>query len=446
MNRRCSLFLILVVGMGMGAVVPADPPVVIEPNWKIRFQQDIGQNAYAFVPGVDIDKDGFREFVAIGRNPQQDTIYIFESTGNDSYSQVWAAPRLGDDVLERGPLAVGDSDGDGYLEIVVGDSGKTNDYDLVLVYEFDPALAGGQIAGGQNPPPEPSTVLKLGLLGEATTDTRPSAIQVADWDQDGKNEIIVGTVNAEDRSLVIYESTGGNAYADPIIIPVENGISALSPVADIDGDGDLELVVLALNQIVLVMSWDGVGEPEIESYLTFDPTATNSTQGWIALGDLDGNGTLEIIVSDAGIYTVRVYEAIGPDTYATDEEGGVFATGDRPDTLIYAKIPGQKGGSIIWGYDLGDKEEIFIADHIGPEGSFTTADFTPMRVLVDIPEEPEALAFFGEPGTLDGDGYVDLIFGMRSASAEEGEGDEEIYVVEYTGASLDTAVDSWILH
>ena len=197
------------------------------------------------------------------------------------------------------------------------------------------------------------------------------------------------------------------------------------------------------NQISLVLSWDGTAEPVIESYLTFDATAGSSSQGWVILPDIDGNGTKEIVITDSGARVLWIFEATGPDTYTTDAPEGLFSTGDRHDNCAFFNTSGSGSGTLVWGYDVGDIEEIFIADHIGAEGSFTEDDFTPMRVFVDIPEEPESMVFFGEPGTLDGDNAGDFLFGMRSASAEEGEGDEDIYVVEFTGG---TGVPIWHLH
>ncbi|MFH1738005.1 MAG: VCBS repeat-containing protein, partial [bacterium] len=236
------VFLTVAMFVLFTAAVYADPPSVVEPGWEIRYSYDIGQNAYAFVPGVDIDGDGHREFVAVGRNPQQEDIFIFEATGDNSYELVWSGMRLGDAVLERGPIAVADTDNDGRMEVIVGDSGESNDYDLVLIYEFDPTLNGGQL-GPDNPPFDPTVVLEVGFLGDGTADSRVNAVQVGDLDNDGNKEVIIGTVEELDRSLIIYESTGDNTFAEPAMALVETGICSLSPVADIDGDGEMEIVV-----------------------------------------------------------------------------------------------------------------------------------------------------------------------------------------------------------
>ncbi len=423
----------------------AEPPFTVEPDWHIRFGFDAKQNIYGFAAGMDMDHDGLKEFAAIGRDAGKDDIFLFEATGNDSYELVWSSKRLGNAVLESGALAVGDSDGDGNLEIVVGDNDEAHESDCVLIFEYDPALNGGQL-GEDNPPINPSVILEVGSLIDPTKDSLPNSVIVGDLDDDGKGEVIIGS-KADTNGLIIYESTGDNSYGEPLVPDLGIGVADLTDVFDFDNDGEMEIAVHYRTQEISIFSWDGGGDLSEEAYLL--NLAGASDQGRIDAGDLDGNGTLEVIVAySQPTYAIFVIDSPAPNVYEVDDEAGLFVTGDRPDVLTYINTTGDDHGSIVFGYDVGDDEEIFITDHVGGMGSFTGSDFTAKRVLVDVSEEPEGLAYAGQSGTLDGDGFVDLIFGMRSASAGEGEGDEDLYVVEYTGASVDplNPVELWMLH
>jgi outer membrane protein assembly factor BamB len=121
---------------------------------------------------------------------------------------------------------------------------------------------------------------------------------VADVDGDGDNEIIVpradmliawGPDGAVEWEL---ETGGGRIWSSPV-------------VADLDADGELEIAIAAREQIFVV---DGRGQPEPGS-----PFAWEDELRSLAAGELDGDPQLELVVAPAHGGPTDVMHAFDPD-------------------------------------------------------------------------------------------------------------------------------------
>jgi hypothetical protein len=127
---------------------------------------------------------------------------------------------------------------------------------------------------------------------------------LADIDGDGKEEIIVPT---QDAKLYVFNETGGNEPNWPFSLP--NYAGGGVAIGDVDNNGDLELVVttrntgetycLNHNATVMWQTW-------INTNLFFNPSP--------ALADLTGDGKLEAIVpaSNGRLYAIQYNGAAAP--------------------------------------------------------------------------------------------------------------------------------------
>lgn len=242
---------------------------------------------------ADLDGNGSLE-VVVGTlaSDWQGQVYVWESDGTDfigtnpfagTHGSIWTSPAIGDidadpayeiliaseggvvyawnhdgtGVLDAGGVfaklggaqqgirsspALGDIDGDGLLEVVVGSEFAYGLQDTVYAWNHDGT---GALAGGAH---------VLGLVGEAF-DLAPSSPALGDVDGDGRQEVLIG---AEDGRLHAWHADGTTLEGWPVRTRL--GIFAAPGIADLDGDGDVEVFIASYD--ARVHAWDLPGDPE----------------------------------------------------------------------------------------------------------------------------------------------------------------------------------------
>jgi hypothetical protein len=186
----------------------------------------------------------------------------------------------------------GDLDGDGDLDALIGNEvGDLHFFantGTVQAPAFAPALT--------NP-------FGLGDVGES------AAPAVADLDADGDADILAG---ASSGNVVLFANVGtkaAQAFLGPVPIPEVEG-RASPTFGDIDGDGDLDALIgfsLADGGMTLFRNTGTASAPR------FEETGVANPAGLVppvygdptpALADLDGDGDLDVVAgSQAGVFT-----------------------------------------------------------------------------------------------------------------------------------------------
>ena len=431
-----SVHLFLVVGLLLALPVAVAQALTPGTGWNERTVNDgdISQDAIAVVSGYDIDSDGNGEFVVLlaeGGVVGADDVLIFEATGDNTYSKVWGV-NFDDDPgngATRG-LFVGDSDGDGNVEIIVGQM----DPDNILIYEYS---GSGQITDGTNPSETPAT------LSVANT---VKGIIVTDLDQDGSNEIIAATIDGT-NGLYLFESTGNDSYGSAVTHDVvaqegsDDGASGLAGVnVDLDGDGAREIAVTGQDDRLHIFTFDGTAFTE--EFTSGDlgdesPGTPQPDLNFVVVYNLDQAGRPEIIISNQRDDEIYVFEGTGTNTYskdATDE--AIDNGGENMNAVLAGNLVGDSKGEIYYEDGSGD---VSYREFTGSVGSFTAADFGAEQTLASA----GGTVFYGigygngsSNGTLaslDGDNYRDIVLVRNSGTGNE------IYVLE-SQASKPTAV------
>lgn len=183
--------------------------------------------------------------------------------------------------------ALGDLDGDGDLDLIVGD-----DRGQLLVFENLRDGPAGPLFSAFTVDP----------FGGATTNA-VGGVAIADIDGDGLQDVVVGSSSSDLRffrntgtaSAPVYEeATGGDNPFDGIF-----GYSFTAPIlGDIDGDGDIDLF---LGHYGSVRYYENIGDEQNPVFVLSDSPVTDYP-GQVqrgALGDIDGNGDLDLIGADA---------------------------------------------------------------------------------------------------------------------------------------------------
>jgi WD40 repeat protein len=120
-----------------------------------------------------------------------------------------------------------------------------------------------------------------------------SSPALADLDGDGELEIVVGS---NEGKLYVFNRDGSTVPGFPTT--AEEPIRSSPAVADLDGDGKLDVVVGSDDD--MLYAWNSLG-----GHLPGFPRLTSNDVGSSpAIGDLDGDGSPEIVVGsdDRGIY------------------------------------------------------------------------------------------------------------------------------------------------
>ena len=229
--------------------------------------------------------------------------------------------------------------------------------------------------------------LPTDALGGLSMDAKP-----ADLDADGDLDIVIAN---EFRPNILLVNDGAGRFTDGSDrLPAAEHDSEDVGIADFDGDGDLDVIVVTeddqTNEFYLN---DGSG--------TFtdagDRWPVSGTSNAVVVVDLTGDGAPDILVGNNGQNVALVNDGSGQFTDATAER--LPARDDVTQDLELGDVDGDGDLDLIVGNE--DDNRLLINDG---RGVFSDApDAIPLR---DAPEETREADF----GDVDGDGDLDLLF------------------------------------
>jgi hypothetical protein len=292
-------------------IIAAESHDLLPHNAKVHVFENTGDNDYQEVwhsgndlDGMEItsnflgdaDNDGKREIIiGAGYHWSNCKLRVYENTGDNAYQEVWNSGNTTGDSVAEG--TVGDTDGDGKMEIIVGSGGierevhvfeniGDNSYDLVTT-----------ISGFGNSP----------------------QVVIGDQDNDGSMEIIVGSQEGE-WAVRVFEHTGligDNAYAEVWNSGTLDGRIYQPAIGDQDHDGKREIIAPCLDAC-RVYVFENTADNDYQEAWNSGNVIGGLIQ-YIAAGDQDGDGKGEIIVPsyDGKVY---VFENPGPPTITVEIE------------------------------------------------------------------------------------------------------------------------------
>ena len=252
----------------------------------------------------------------------------------------------------------------------------------------------------------------------AATDTLD--VEFIDVDADGDLDLFVveGTASPAPRPNLLCINDGAGNFANETFSRLPPGAANSTEVeaADVDGDGDLDLIVANLGANQLILN-DGAGfftDVSATNLPAPDPNFLNDISAEARFADVDGDGDPDLLVSNENPFDPT---GGGQNRLLLNDGSGVFvdATAGRLPTAI-----DQTAGFAVGDIDTdGDLDLIVV--NIGSNRVLLNdgAGFFTDETAILHPGDPGRSSRKGVLGDIDGDACLDLVVGNSRAEPNE---------------------------
>jgi VCBS repeat protein len=274
----------------------------------------------------DVNGDGIPDLLAVGH--LSNALFVRLGLGGGQFAPLVKYP-----LRNHGNrLVVADLNRDGYADVVVSHDGSGAP---IFVTAFLGSSTG-----------ELHSVWELGTSYFTTED-----IATGDFDGDGKIDVAIA-MNDNRAAVMVLRGLGTGAFAAPVFLPplsespgISDGTTGLA-VGDVNRDGRDDIIVACFsltNQLVIRLSTGASFTDPVSIPLT-SPID-------VALGDLDGDGKLDLIASNIESGSLSLLRGNGDGTFRTPVD---VAIGPEPVSLAVADFDGD---------GLADVAVTSLADH-----------------------------------------------------------------------------------
>lgn len=345
----------------------------------------------------DVNGDGFPDIVvACGTccgskpDPKSGHVIALLGDGRGNFRPAPGSPiKVGSSVRK---LALGDINGDKILDIVAAEH---DSHDLTILLGDG---AGRFTKRGGTPPCVMTGPIKNPADGTmAIPRAHTHEVALADVNGDGRLDILATSVSAHGVAVLLNQSDGSFAHAAGSPFRIRTPYDAIA-TADLNGDGKIDIVVPSIaGSAVNILLGDGTGAfaPAAGS-----PIKVGERPGYVAVGDCNGDGKIDVFVTHDDVTTMDVLlnDGAGHFSPAAGSPLSVSVKG-----FLWGIAPADFNGDgqldLALGNGPGDQIALLMNDSKG--------GFWP----VDTPLKAGDGAGYVVAADLNGDGKMDLVTG-----------------------------------
>lgn len=329
----------------------------------------------------DIDSDGDMDIAAAWAGTS--TIAWYENDGNQNFTE----RVINTDATSVVTVHMADVNQDGIMDIISGSQADTVEW-----YEND---------GAQN-------FTQRLVSADASY---ASVVYTADIDGDGDTDLISGAfvpVSTPTPKLIWYENDGAENFTENEITGLNLNATDVQPV-DIDGDGDLDLLITSEKQAF------GAGEDKLvwlenDGAQNFTEQVIDPTERFysdIHAMDIDNDGDVDFFCASL-LDRLSWYENDGDQNFTEHEIGNEV---NQPRDLHRADIDGDGDIDVLHVSELDDA--IIWYENDGDQNF--TQHFVFQRGPFDPDTDPSLFPWVAKAVDIDQDGDIDVLGAFRLA-------------------------------
>jgi hypothetical protein len=234
----------------------------------------------------------------------------------------------------------------------------------------------------------------------------PSFVALGDFNGDGKLDVALANNLAQADTVSIMLGNGDGTFQLPQGFDVGQGPSSIA-IGDFDGDGKLDLVVTNLtdNTVSILL---GNGDGTFQTQQTY---ATGAAPISLVVGDFNGDGKLDLAIADRDSNDIAVLTGNGDGSFQTAQ---VYSAGAHPQALALGDFNGDGKLDLAVTNLLDNTVSVLFGNG---DGTFQS------QQIYNTGSEPSSIA----TGDFNGDGNLDL------AVSNAADGTVSIYLGNGTG-------------
>lgn len=416
----------------------------------------------------DINGDGYSDLVAGARDylagTKQGKVYIFYSTGPSGIPSGSASTASSTIIGEASnsdfgtTVALGDFNGDGFADMVVGGSAFPSNQGRAYVFHS---------AGTSGIATQAATAANSIFTGESGSNLG-AAISVGDINGDGYTDLAVGTTSynsSQGRAYLFYSSGASGFSAASILASNANAIltgdvgdafGLLFQMNDLNGDGFADVVVGAhvynTNQGRLYI-FQSRGSSGIATGAS--PTTIITGESGVAqtsfgvnssIGDINGDGFNDLVVGAAlfpnntSIGRVYIFHSSSSGIASMNASAAnTILTGEAVSnfgiyTTVVDTIGDGFGDVIVGGHTYNTNQgRTYVFQSSGSSG-IASANASAAKSILSGETTSNELGRFLATGDFNGDGLIDLVATSLAANSNQG----KVYIIHSTSTGLST--------